>query len=136
MTAGWKRLWVAPRRASGGGLLDPLTPKQRYLVDQSLTRYHRRPDAYPPGRETLPGELGTIDSFRFVITPVDHFLDAAAYTVAALLPAVTREAARDRPPMLITTPGGYDDQIGRLYQAARDRDSSYVVFLHADEGMP
>jgi hypothetical protein len=66
VTAEFKRLWSTPRRASRGGLLDPPTARQRYLREQSLARYRRRPDAYPPGDELLRGELGHVDSFRFI----------------------------------------------------------------------
>lgn len=66
MTAEFKRLWSTPRRANRGGLLDPRTPRQRYMLERSLERYRRRPDAYPPGDELLRGELGQVDSFRFI----------------------------------------------------------------------
>lgn len=70
MTPGFKRLWSAPHRTMRGGLLDPLTPQQRYLQEQSRARYRRRPDAYPAGQEQLKGELGYVDGFRFITSPV------------------------------------------------------------------
>lgn len=73
-TTGWKRLWRRPRRASGGGLFDPPTARQRYLVEQSRARYRRRPDAYAPGQDPqLLGEFGMIESFQFITSPADVY---------------------------------------------------------------
>lgn len=66
---GFKRLWRAPRRMSGGGLLDAPTARQLYLREQSQARYLRRPDAYPIEGQLITGEIGMIESFRFIVSP-------------------------------------------------------------------
>ncbi len=66
MMMGWKRLWTAPRRAMRGGDLVNYSPQGRYLVEQSRTRYRRRPDAYPEGEEVLHGEIGFIEGLRII----------------------------------------------------------------------
>lgn len=69
--AGFKRLWRAPRRTSWGSMFEPPTAHQRYLREESLARYLRRPDAYPFGEHVLRGELGVIENIRFIISR-DH----------------------------------------------------------------
>lgn len=111
--AGFKRLWTMPRRASGGGLLDPQTARQRYLVEQSRARYHRRPDAYLPGEEPhFTGELGHIDSFRFIMSP------PIESTAAELALKMKAGADRLERMLIIHTPNGrYDDGIVRAHLA-------------------
>lgn len=117
--AGFKRLWKMPRRASGGGLLDPQTPRQRYLVEQSRVRYHRRPDAYLAGEEPrYVGELGHIDSFRFILDPLPPVC-----TLQLGDPAGADRLGR----MIITTPDGYDDWIGRAYLAGVRSGTSAIM---------
>lgn len=121
--AGFKRLWKTPRRASGGGLLDPQTPRQRYLVEQSRARYRRRPDAYPAGEEVLKGELGHIDSFRFIMdAPVPDviLLDTmpGARSTAAALAQRMAAGAEQLGRVLVIGGAGYSDSFTRGYLAA------------------
>lgn len=66
MTAGFQRLWRAPKRAFKGGTLWTLNPQGRYLYDRSRARFEQRDDAYRPSTTLLTGELGTINNVRFI----------------------------------------------------------------------
>jgi hypothetical protein len=125
--AGFKRLWSTPRRCSRGGLLDYPTPQQRYLRMQSLVRYRRRPDAYEPGKELLTGELGHIDSFRFITSPRLPDPDTITFDLVERLAARLREPSG--PPVLVfSTPNGReDDWITRGYQAALRSGTSAIL---------
>lgn len=128
--AGFKRMWETPRRASGGGLLDPITPRQRYVRMQSLIRYRRRPDAYQAGEEPkFDGQLGHVDSFRFITStprpdPEDVITSALLERIAASL-----RQPDPRPVLVITTPDGYRDHMRAWYQEAHD---NYPIILGMD----
>jgi hypothetical protein len=81
--AGFKRLWSMPRRALRGGTFAEFSARGRYLVEQSRARYHRRPDAYAPGTEPhFTGELGHVESFRFITSPPTPAALMASYQSA------------------------------------------------------
>lgn len=65
--AGLVRIWRQPSRAMRGATLDRLTPRGRWLLEQSRTRFERRPDAYLSTKPMFPGEIGQIDSFRVIV---------------------------------------------------------------------
>jgi hypothetical protein len=64
--AGFYRIWRMPRRCWRGADLWHMTPRGQYLYDRSRKRFARRPDAYLTSLEPLRGEIGTIESFRFI----------------------------------------------------------------------
>lgn len=68
--AGFKRLWSTPRRLMREYTSwTELTPRGRYLREQSRARYDRRADAYQGNAAQLTGELGRIESFRIILSP-------------------------------------------------------------------
>lgn len=133
---GFKRLWTMPRQAMRGGTLAEFSPRGRYLVEQSRARYHRRPDAYVPGTEPrITGELGHIDSFRFITSPPlpdPDFYPAPDVVTMALLErmAARMRAPRPAPHLVITTPNG-DDWFRLGYQAAM-RSGSAAILMGMD----
>lgn len=70
---GFKRIHTLPRRyhrhSVGGSLLEQLrdiSPRQRYIREQSLERFKRRADAYLPSTTPMRGEIGRYEGFRFI----------------------------------------------------------------------
>jgi hypothetical protein len=80
---GFKRLWRAPQRMWRGQDFGPLSARASYLRAQSQARFARRPDAYLPSMEPLTGEIGRIESFRFITS-------SAAPAPPPLTPATLR----------------------------------------------
>lgn len=66
--AGFRRPWASPRRAWRGGTLTRFSPRGLYLIEQSRQRFLRRADAYLPSTVPLTGEIGRIESFRFILS--------------------------------------------------------------------
>lgn len=70
---GWVRLHTPPRRAFRGASLKSLTPRGKWLYDRSLARYNATPDGIEMAKigrtSILTGEIGTIESFRIIISP-------------------------------------------------------------------
>jgi hypothetical protein len=69
----WVRLHTPPRRAFRGATLKSLTPRDKWLYDRSLARYNATADGIEMAKigrtSILTGEIGTIESFRFIISP-------------------------------------------------------------------
>lgn len=63
----FKRLHCYPRAVFKGADLYELTVRGQWLLDRSKARYLRRPDAYTGGPELHSGEIGTFESFRFIL---------------------------------------------------------------------
>lgn len=123
-TSEWKRIWTPPRIVGRGDLLDPLTPRQRYVSDQSRARYLRRPDAYAEG--VLTGEIGSFENVRFVTsTAVCDGRDMPDAKAAAL----SVELAWD-----ITTPDGYRDRVRRAFEDAYRSGTGCFAFELKFEG--
>jgi hypothetical protein len=58
--------WQISRRCWRGADLFDMTPRGQYLMLRSRQRYAQRADANLPSLEPLRGEIGTIESFRFI----------------------------------------------------------------------
>ena len=122
---GFKRLWTMPRRAMRGGTIAEFSPRGRYLVEQSRARYHRRPDAYAPGTEPhFTGELGHVDSFRFITSPP---IESTAAELALKMKAGAEQLGR----VLILGGAGYSDTFTRGYLAAM-RSGGAAILMGMD----
>ena len=67
--AGFRRAWTCPKRVWRGGTLTHFSARGLYLMEQSRQRFLCRPDAYLPSTLPLTGEIGRIESFRFILSP-------------------------------------------------------------------
>lgn len=58
--------WQISRRCWRGADLFDMTPRGQYLMLRSRQRYAQRADANLRSLEPLRGEIGTIESIRFI----------------------------------------------------------------------
>ena len=68
----WLRFHVTPRRAFRGATIQSLTPRGQWIYERSLARYNASPmgiEMAKLGRKSLlSGEIGTIESFRIILS--------------------------------------------------------------------